>query len=193
MKTKEQILEWLDKQPWKAKFYEEVFLNGYGHQISYNEDFIITAFCWGGTKSGTTVWELRHKNFLQWYNEVGRPSTWEEYCTQNPIVEGEYYINKFCDILAVVPGDRDKDADINVMSEKLCKAFRAYMKLIQLRNAWVKGCELHRDYKILVADGEISVISCPMCSEGLSFPTDGMALVFLKTFKDLLEIAKPLL
>ena len=39
MKTKEQILEWLYKQPWKGEFYEEVFLNGYRYQISYNEDF----------------------------------------------------------------------------------------------------------------------------------------------------------
>lgn len=194
MKTKEQILGWLDKQPWKGEFYEEVFLNVYGHQIPFNEDFIISSFGWGVTKSGIDAWEQRHKDYLKWYNDSGRPATWEEYCAQNPIVEGEYYINDCSDILHVSPGERDKDDDINVMSEKLCKAFRAHMKLIQLRNAWVRGSEdTSCIFKILAIDGEISVYSLLLCASGLSFPTDDMALDFLKTFKELLEVAKPLL
>lgn len=28
MKTKEQILAWLDKQPWKDEFYKAIFLYG---------------------------------------------------------------------------------------------------------------------------------------------------------------------
>lgn len=195
MKTKEQILEWLDKQPWKGEFYEEVFLNGDGHQTPYNEDFIIDAFCWVGTKFGTTAWGLRHKNYLQWYNEAGRPTTWEEYCNQNPIVEGEYYIDEYSDILAVVPKERNKTADINVMSEKLCKAFRAYMKLIQLRNAWVKGVKSGDDdeYRKIVYTAERGFYGVRLGKTGLSFPTLTMAEEFINTFKDLLEIAKPLI
>lgn len=80
------------------------------------------------------------------------------------------------------------------MSKNLCEAFLAYMKLIQLRNAWVKSCEdTSCIFKILAIDGEISVYSLLLCASGLSFPTDDMALDFLKTFKDLLDVAKPLL
>ena len=195
MKTKEQILEWLDKQPWKGEFYEEVFLNGSKYQIFYNEDFLIGAFNWGGTKSGKIVWGLRHKNYLQWYNKAGRPTTWEEYCRQNPIVGREYYIDKYSDILAVVPKERDKTADINVMSEKLCKAFRAYMKLIQLRNAWVKDCENgdEDEYLKIVYTAERGFYDVRLGKTGLSFPTSAMAEEFIKTFKDLLEVAKPLI
>lgn len=52
MKTKEQILKWLDEQPWKGEFYEGVFFYGSKDHISYNKDFIKGAFCWGYTKSG---------------------------------------------------------------------------------------------------------------------------------------------
>ena len=187
MKTKEQILEWLDKQPWKGEFYEEVFLNGSKYQIFYNEDFLIGAFNWGGTKSGKIVWGLRHKNYLQWYNKAGRPTTWEEYCRQNPIVGREYYIDKYSDILAVVPKERDKTADINVMSEKLCKAFRAYMKLIQLRNAWVKDCDNgDEDEYLKIYTAERDFYYVRLGKTGLSFPTSAMAEEFIKTFKDLL-------
>lgn len=194
MKTKEQILKWLDKQPWKGEFYEEVFLNGYGQQIPCNEDFIISAFCWNVTKAGSTAWAQRHKNYLQWYNEAGRPTTWEEYCRQNPIVGREYYIDEYSDISTVVPRERDKTDDINVMSERLCKAFRSYMKLIQLRNAWVKDCENgdEDEYRKIVYTAERGFYGARLGKTGLSFPTLDMAEEFINTFKDLLEIAKPL-
>lgn len=92
------------------------------------------------------------------------------------------------------PDERHATTDISVMPKRLCEAFLAYMKLIQLRNAWVRGSEgTSYTFKILAIDGEISVYSLLLCASGLSFPTDDMALDFLKTFKDLLEIAKPLL
>ncbi len=193
MKTKEQILEWLGKQPWKGEFYEEVFLTGCKYQISYDEYFIKGAFCWGSTESDINAWGQRHKDFLKWYNDSGRPTTWEEYCRQNPIKKGECYIDTLCLIFNVTPRERDKNDDINVMSKDLCEAFLAYMKLIQLRNAWVTGIEDNRNCKILVVDDEICVPSLPLCSAGLSFPTDKMANEFKDTFRDLLETAKPLL
>ena len=195
MKTKEQILDWLNKQPWKGEFYEEVFLYGYGQQILYNEDFIKNAFRWKVTKAGLNVWEQRNENYLQWYKNDGMPTTWEEYCRQNPIVGREYYIDKYSDILAVVPKERDKTADINVMSEKLCKAFRAYMKLIQLRNAWVKDCENgdEDEYLKIVYTAERGFYYVRLGKTGLSFPTSVMTEEFINTFKDLLEVAKPLI
>ena len=191
MKTKEQILEWLDKQPWKGEFYEAVFFHGSKDQISYNKDFIKGAFCWGYTKSGKTVWGVRHETYLKWYNTSGRPNTWEEYCEQNPIKEGECCINRYSNCLELEPDERHANTDANVMSKNLCEAFLAYMKLIQLRNAWVKDSDENL-YRIVWSPSK-------RCWgfyggwNGLSFPTASMAEEFVNTFKDLLEVAKPLI
>lgn len=197
MKTKEQILEWLNKQPWKAEFYEEVFLSGY--KIFYNEDFILNAFCWIYTKSGATVWTKRNMDFLKWYDSDDKPMSWEEYCEQNPI-EGmnECYIDGNCCIESVCTSSlgesRDADTDANVMSKDLCEAFLAYMKLIQLRNAWVKdGDKTGCCFRILTEKDSIVRKMFLFCTRGLSFPTHEMAKEFMSTFFDLLEVAKPLL
>lgn len=80
------------------------------------------------------------------------------------------------------------------MSERLCKAFRSYMKLIQLRNAWVKDYDkIACYYKIASENDGIMCKSCDYFMYGLSFPTLAMAEEFINTFKDLLEVAKPLI
>ena len=195
MKTKEQILEWLDKQPWKGEFYEEVFVHGSKYQIVYNEDFIIAAFCWSITESGKTVWRLRNKEYLKWYNEAGRPTTWDEYCEQNPIKEGEYRIDRYSQCSELDPDVRFANSDANVMSEDLCKAFIAYMKLIQLRNAWVKDCKNgdEDEYRKIAYTEELGFFVIRLGKTGLSFPTADMAEECINTFKDLLEVAKPLI
>ena len=81
------------------------------------------------------------------------------------------------------------------MSEDLCKAFIAYMKLIQLRNAWMKDCENgDKDgcLKIVYTE-ERGFYYVYLGNTGLSFPTSSMADEFINTFKDLLEVAKPLI
>lgn len=192
MKTKEQILDWLDKQPWKGEFYEEVFLNGSKYQISYNKDFIKGAFCWSYTKSGRTVWAKRNSDFSCWYDANDRPMSWKEYCKQNPIKAGDSYMDEFSAITIIEKSrDRDEDDDVNVMPKDLCEAFIAYMKLIQLRNAWVKDSDENL-YRIVWSPSE----GC-WCfyggRNGLSFPIVSMAEEFVNTFKDLLEVAKPLI
>lgn len=80
------------------------------------------------------------------------------------------------------------------MSKELCEAFVAYMKLIQLRNAWVKynyGCIMC--YRIMTERNKPTVGSINFNSKGLSFADKETASKFLDTFKDLLETAKPLL
>lgn len=198
MKTKEQILEWLNNQPWAIEFYKTVFTLRPNAKLIYNCRFIASAFSWIDSPEGLAVWAKRDKEFRKWYKSPnGKPMSWEEYCEQNPIKVEECYIDEFCDLsfassLKVVP--RDVKADANVMSKDLCEAFVAYMKLIQLRNAWVKDCNVANcSYKIEASDGAISSSSCACFMAGLSFPTHEMANEFLDTFKDLLEIAKPLL
>ena len=58
MKTKEQILKWLNEQPWKNEFYEEAFFDR-GFSIIYDEYFICGAFDWSATKSGAGIWKQR--------------------------------------------------------------------------------------------------------------------------------------
>ena len=194
MKTQEQILDWLNKQPWKREFYKEAFINRLGAVVSYNEDFIIDAFCWTSTKSGATVWAKRNTDFRSWYDANDRPTAWEEYCEQNPIKKSERFISANCMILDIDERRRDADFDVNVMSKDLCEAFLAYMKLILLRNAWVKDCDASDcSVKIVAKDDAIFKDSYMQFMNGLSFPTHKMAEEFMKTFEDLLEIAKPLI
>lgn len=198
MKTKEQILKWLDAQPWANEFHKAVFMLRTDLNLSYGESFISSAFFWDKTKQGEDAWIMRDTEFRQWYNSNDKPTSWAEYCKQNPIKEDEYFIDSDCTIDQVVTPprkiDRDADNDANVMPEDLCEAFVAYMKLIQLRNAWVKDCDAEDyTYKVEAKDGDILSSSCAYFMNGLSFPTMSMADEFIKTFKDLLGIAKPLL
>lgn len=198
MKTKKQILEWLDKQPWKHEFYEAVFLDcEESSSISYDESFIYNAFVWAA-KPGIKTWAERNEAFIKWYNSNNRPVSWEEYCKQNPIKEDDYYIDDDCEILHAwepsMGGGRNADTDASVMPKDLCEAFVAYMKLIQLRNAWVENCDASDcTVKIVVKDNAIFKDSYMQFMNGLSFPTHQMTSEFMHTFEDLLEVAKPLL
>lgn len=124
--------------------------------------------------------------------------SWKEYCRQNPVNAGYCYIDKDCTIDFAITSssnvDRNADTDVNVMTKDLCEAFLAYMKLIQLRNAWVKDCDAEDcSIKIVAKDNAIFRDSYMQFMHGLSFPTPEMADDFMDTFEDLLEIAKPLL
>ena len=195
MKTKEQILDWLDEQPWASEFYKTVFTLHVNLSLSYNESFISNAFDWAATNSGIQVWAKRDTEFRKWYNSNDKPMSWEEYCKQNPIKAGDGYINEISHINIMENShDRDKNDDINTMPEYLCKAFLAYMKLIQLRNAWVEDCDKTGCcFRILTDRDRIVRKTCMFCTRGLSFPTTAIADEFVETFKDLLEIAKPLI
>ena len=195
MKTKEQILDWLDKQPWKGEFYEASFFN-HGAPITYNVNFICVPFDWAKTKSGTSVWAERDMEFRKWYNSNDKPMSWKEYCNQNPIKAGECRIDRYSMCSVLDADKRHANTDANVMSEDLCKAFLAYMKLIQLRNAWVKDCENggnNVEYLKIVYTEERGFYTVYLGKTGLSFPKSSMAEEFINTFKDLLEVAKPLI
>lgn len=197
MKTKKQILEWLNEQPWKNEFYEEAFFDR-GLSFIYDEYFICGVFYWSATKSGAGIWKQRDIVFRQWYNSNDKPMSWEEYCKQNPIKEDDYYIDDDCEILHAwepsMGGGRNADTDASVMPKDLCEAFVAYMKLIQLRNAWVENCDASDcTVKIVVKDNAIFKDSYMQFMNGLSFPTHQMTSEFMHTFEDLLEVAKPLL
>ena len=194
MKTKEQILAWLDKQPWKDEFYKDIFLYGNPKKV-YNVNFLISAFHWGKTEQGETIWSKRNKEYQKWYNSTDKPMSLEEYCKQNCVKETDWFITDNCQILPMVRKRvRNPYTDINIMSKDLCEAFLAYMKLIQLRNAWVKDCDdANMNYRIIASNCKIYIMYCCVSKMGLSFPTQEMADEFADVFKDLLETAKPLL
>lgn len=196
MRTKEQILEWLNKQHWKKEFYEASLLHG-DIRVGYNYDknFLRNAFCWDETAQGGDIWFDRDEKYQNWYDSENRPFSWEKYCEQNPVTYDDWYITGACETLKCGGlRERDTDWDVATMSKELCNAFIAYMKLIQLRNAWIKDCDdVNMSYRIIVLDSKIEFGNCCYYSTGLSFPTREMTLEFAKIFKDLLEIAKPLL
>lgn len=196
MKTKEQILEWLDKQPWANEFHRAVFMLRTDLYLDYDESFISSAFRWVETEQGEDAWSMRDKEFRKWYNSNDKPMSWEEYCKQNPIKAGDGYINELSIINSAENSrNRDEDDYVNVMSKDLCTAFLAYMKLIQLRNAWLKDCENgDKDgYLKIVYTEERGFYDVHLGKTGLSFPKSSMAEEFINTFKDLLEVAKPLI
>lgn len=195
MKTKEQILKWLDKQPWKNEFYENVFKYGKNpnYKPAFDDNLISYAFRFDDVPQEEEVWKKRALDYREWYNSNNKPMSWEEYCEQNPPTTGnDWYISDSCNLNTRLCDSKRKP---NVMLKELCEAFVAYMKLIQLRNAWVKNnkeSDFER-YRIYVANGDLLIKSLYYETTGLSFLSQDMAQEFIDTFKDLLETAKPLL
>lgn len=194
MKTKEQILKWLDKQPWKNEFYEEFFKDD-SKIICYNENFIRYAFDWHNLSHRELTWKPRDEEYRKWYNSNDKPMSWEEYCEQNPLDGSECWIDVDCEIQdSAGVGDRKAATSANIMSKELCEAFVAYMKLIQLRNAWVKDCtDCVTFARITTIHNSLTIMVVGDNTNGLSFYSKDVAQEFINTFKDLLKTAKPLL
>ena len=77
--------------------------------------------------------------------------------------------------------------------------FIAMMQLISLRQEWIGDwkpdwmCGHSDNYCIICAGDRFEMCIFRHCRYALSFPTKEMAEDFMNTFKDLLEIAKPLI
>lgn len=68
------------------------------------------------------------------------PKTWEEFCEQNKIKEGECYLDYFSKIKEVNIRERLNISDRIVLPNKLAaEAHLALMQLHQLRDAWREG------------------------------------------------------
>lgn len=135
-----------------------------------------------------------------------KPRSWEEYCKQQQTNNKPgYYLNgESCRIQ-----ETSWDACYmqnewkNVLpSEELAEAFLAMMQLISLRQAWIGNWKPDWnsrepcDVKYCItgkgsSDFEIEFLSIIRAT--LSFPTKEMAEDFMNCFKDLLEVARPLI
>lgn len=132
-----------------------------------------------------------------------KPRSWEEYYEQQ-IANKKcgYYIDDInCDSTVVVWDDYvGADKWKNVLpSKELTEAFLAMMQLMSLRQAWIGDwkpdwtCGHSDNYCIIGAGDRFEMCIFRQCGRALSFPTREMTKDFMNCFKDLLEIAKPLI
>ena len=156
------------------------------------------------TKSLEALTAIVSALFKEYEKQYQLPKTWEEFCKRNKIKEGESFIDCYeQEIIDVeiegVGSDRDPRMDKNLCtSTQEAEAFLALMQLRQLRKAYVKDWEPNWTnntfkYCIDVRMNNFGVESWSHMNHSFSFPTEELAEQFLANFKDLLEIAKPLL
>lgn len=130
-----------------------------------------------------------------------KPRSWEEYYQlQEKSNAAGYFINSYSDISKT----EYKLGTINELrntlpTKELAEAFLAMMQLMSLRQAWIGDwkpdwCDnIIIKWCIVYQWSKFRVFECGMTSRSLSFPTREMAEDFMNCFKDLLEIAKPLI
>ena len=134
------------------------------------------------------------------------PKTWDEFCEQNLIKRGEYFLNSFstseqgtCETI------RHKDSDRNILPNKqAAEQHLALMQLHQLRDCyrqgWIPDWEnrskkygIERVYNLIDDKTELRICEYISTSIFLTFPTLEIARKFLNNFKDLIEQAGDLI
>lgn len=134
-----------------------------------------------------------------------KPRSWEEYCCQQQTNNKEgYCINSITSEIKKLDWGLctyQYSSWRNVLqSKELAEAFLAMMQLMSLRQAWIgdwkPDWEDYDNYKYCVFGSktdDFCIRSLITARSPLSFPTEEMATDFMNCFKDLLEIAKPLI
>ena len=129
------------------------------------------------------------------------PKTWKEFCETHPIREGESYINAestFNNTFLIEDTCRNYVTDRNLLpNEDYAKAMLALCQLIQLRDCyndgWVPDWNNYAS-KYYIASVNNTIYSATVgYSRVLSFKTKELCDEFPNNFKDLIEIAKPLI
>ena len=127
------------------------------------------------------------------------PKTWEEFCSQNPVKNGEFYIGGTCNILEPVFGNRSIYGDKNLLPNlKAAEAHLAYMQLHQLRDAWREGWvpdwedDEQDKYSIIKSKGEYEIIQSYI-SRFFAFQNKKRADEFKDCFIDLIRKAGDLI
>lgn len=132
------------------------------------------------------------------------PKTWKEFCENNNVKEGEFYIDNLSYIKETYatgqdPAIRDEKSDRNLLpSKKLAEAMLALCQLIQLRDCYNDGWTPNWNcgdtkYCIMFIDNQSAIVNNTSIQKILAFKTSELRDEFLENFKDLIEIAKPLL
>ena len=132
-----------------------------------------------------------------------KPRSWEEYYKQQIANKkhGYYIDDADCSTVVIVWDDCvGSDRWRNVLpSKELTEAFLAMMQLMSLRQAWIGDWKpdwkdvTRLKWNIICLENQVSFQDTYITSRVLSFPTKEMAEDFMNCFRDLLEIAKPLI
>lgn len=127
------------------------------------------------------------------------PKTWENFCKQNRIKDGECFLYSDSEIIKLIDFDREEYIDRNVLPNiQAAKAHLALMQLHQLRDCYRQGWEPNYSddsQKVNIekrGDTPMIVISIQR-SSFLSFPIQELAEQFLTNFRDLIEQAGDLI
>ena len=131
----------------------------------------------------------------------GFSKDWKEFCKKHLIEKDEHYINNMSNIQKARYNDsRYETGDKNILPNKrFAEAFLALMQLVTIREKeYTKGWEpdwddINDKYVLLMTNNEVRICVGRFISHPLSFHTRELAEEFLRNWKDLIEIAKPLL
>ena len=127
-----------------------------------------------------------------------KPRSWKEYFEQyknTPCYELGFDVNNGYWNKPTMYGD----GCCAVSSKELAEAFLAMMKLMSLRQAWINNWEPNWKnnsisiWCVISQECKVKVDNFYTTAMPLSFPTKEMAEDFMNCFKDLLEVAKPLI
>lgn len=172
------------------KLNKKTFIKSIGINACIHTDF-------PETKSLVALTAIVSALFIEYEKKNNLPKTWEEFCERNDITSVESYIANNSRVYELTTCERHSITDRNICTSKQeAEAFLALMQLRQLRKAYVKDWE--PDYKqqyygIISNIHGLDILPYTLVHKSMSFPTHELAKQFLNNFKDLLEIAKPLL
>jgi hypothetical protein len=125
--------------------------------------------------------------------EFKLPQSWEDIDR----ISG-YYTTGASNIMSIDSKLRNSEDKCIWPTKELAQASLALSQLCQLRDAWREGwipdwTSAHSKYVIHVMENRLIKESYYVYNSILSFQTEKLRDDFFETFKDLLEIAKPLL
>ena len=129
------------------------------------------------------------------------PKTWEEFCKQNKVKDGEYYIGTLSDLVEVTAENyfyrREHCDRILLPNKKAAEQHLALMQLHQLRDCyrqgWIPTLNKTSFGIIRRIEGDLEVEKFIFSSRFLSFQYAKMAKDFLNNFRDLIEQAGDLI
>lgn len=127
------------------------------------------------------------------------PKTWEEFCDNYPVKDGEFFVNADCRIYEYTEGQRNPIGDANVLpNREYAEAILALCQLIQLRDCYNEGWQPDwesRDtkYIICIEQNDIQLAERARISRILAFRTPFIREKFYINFKNIIEKAKILL
>ena len=128
--------------------------------------------------------------------EDKRVRSWEEYCEK---MKGKASYFYHYNLGETVSSNFDHNPMLSEFEDKKdAEALAAFDKLLKLRKDWISNwkpdwTDSDPKFTIIIEGGRIVAGANKIAGRSMSFPTMEMRDEFIATFKDLLEIAKPLL